>query len=304
MPVLTRNNIAACQIHKRHPEYFFIPEFDSGLVVFRSSARPTVRRSLKKILSACASSTFIVCLPENSIPISDVDFLRDQAAKLDLTIIGGLEHRVTWLRRNTTNPDDYHNAAYVAENRFVVLRPDGRDPEYGKKNFPAKVKGHSVTEQIERNPDPEFPFFSVPTPDGSEMNVWPILCSDFLEIASERFREELDRKIRADKIDLIAVLSHTHRADAFHSTIKQLITGDTRRPLPTNILFTNFALYGGSFCLAYNERGLLRGSGNYDFWKTRVIRAGEESFGIFVDWPAALQAVRTERTLRPHEAIY
>lgn len=296
MPGLTRNNIAACQLHKRQPEYFFNPEFDSGLVVFKRSVHSTVRRSLKKILSACASSTFIACLPENSIPISEVDFLRDQAVSLKLTIIAGLEHRVTWLRRNNVKPDDYQNAAYTAENRFVVLRPDGRDPEYGKKNFPARVKGHSVVEQIERSPDPQFPFFPVPTPDGTEMNVWPILCSDFLEITSERFREELDRKIRANRIDLIAVLSHTHRADAFHSTIKQLIAGDIRRPLPTNIVFTNFAVYGGSFCLSYDERGLLRGGGNYDFWKTRVIRAGEESFALFEDWPAALQAVRTERT--------
>jgi hypothetical protein len=292
---LSRNNIAACQIHKRRPDYFFTPEFDSGLVVFSEGARPTVRLSIEKVLSTCAPGAFLAFLPENSVPTSDIGYLQELAVKLNLTIIAGLEHTVTWLSSTAVDEYDFQRGAYTAENRFVVVRPDRRVPEYGKKNFPARVKGHSVVEQIERNSDPQFFYFPVPTPDGSEMNVWPILCSDFLEIASDRFWEELESNIRTEQIDLIAVLSHTPRSDAFRTTIRRLIAGDTRRPLPTNILYTNFARYGGSFCLAYDERESLRGSENLDFWSKRIVPVDEESFRLFVNWASALQSVRTER---------
>jgi hypothetical protein len=288
---LTRNNIAACQVHKQRPEYFFTDELKSGVVVFREdwmSADSTVRRSLTNVLSSCASKAFLACLPENSVPIKLLPHLQKLASELKLTIIAGLEHEVTWLPSSSMNKD-YRNGAFIAENKFVVVRADDSEPSFGKKNFPAKVMAHTVLEQIERSRSPEFNFFTIESPVG-EVNVWPILCSDFLEL-SDRFPEEMDKAIRDEKIDLIAVLSHTHRPDTFRNTIERLVAGGQRRPLPINILFTNFAAYGGTFCLAYDERQILRSNAT-QFWEERIVLHEEESFRLFTDWSSASRAAR------------
>ena len=93
MAGLTRNNIAACQIHKRRPEHQFLSELESGLVIFKKGAHASVRTSLRRVLKACAPNAFLAILPETSIPIDVIPFLREQAIKHKLTIIAGLERR-------------------------------------------------------------------------------------------------------------------------------------------------------------------------------------------------------------------
>ena len=186
------------------------------------------------------------------------------------------------------------------ENKFVVVWPDpNKDVKYGKKNFPAIVKAHSIVEQIDREAEPKFVIVSVPTPEGKEINVWAILCSDFLELTSERFitHDELDRIIREQQIDLIAVLSHTHRTDAFRNTMVQLLAGGQHRPILTNIVFANLAFYGGSMCLAYTDRETLRSNTkqSLELLEERTLSEGEESYCLFPDWPSAVDEIQKAR---------
>jgi hypothetical protein len=295
---LTRNNIAACQVHKRQPQNLFTPELDSGLVIFKRSSHPSVRVSLRKVLSECAPKAFLAILPETSIPNELIHFLRTEASRWNLVIIAGLEHKVTWLP-SSNKEIDYRTGAYTVENKFVVVWPDpNKEIKYGKKNFPAIVKAHSVVEQIERNPEPEFLIVTIPTPDGKEITVWPLLCSDFLELTSGNFipRDELDRTIHEQNIDLIAVLSHTHRADAFRNTMIQLVAGGQQRPLLTNLVFANLAFYGGTMCLAYTDREMLRGTTeSLQFLEASVLNKGEESCCVFSNWLATVNATQKAR---------
>ena len=77
------------------------------------------------------------------------------------------------------------------------------------------------------------------------MNVWPILCSDFLEIASDRFRDELDSSIRKPNESILLLFFLMLIARMLSIAPSNNSSPEIRRPLPTNILFTNFALYGG-----------------------------------------------------------
>lgn len=299
MTDLTRNNIAACQVHKELLEELFIPELASGLVRFNPDSYDSVQENLGKVLSACAPHAFLAILPETSVPIDLIPYLCKQAAKLKLTIIAGLEHKITWLP-SSAKEKDYRTGAYTVENSLVVVWPDRKkNVEYGKKNFPAIVKAHSVVEQIERNVEPEFLIVTVPAPDGQEIKVWPILCSDFLELVSDRIisHDELDRTICEEDVDLIAVLSHTERVDPFRSTMEQLLAGSLRRPLPTNIVFTNLACYGGSMCLSYIDRKAWRESPdrNSAFWTTRMLPQKEETYCPFPSWNSAVDEARRAR---------
>jgi hypothetical protein len=295
---LTRNNIAACQIHKRQPKHIYTPELESGLVIFEKRSYASVKQSLRRVLSSCAPKAFLTILPETSIPIELIPFLREQAVKHKTIIIAGLEHTVKWLPSGSRDIN-FQTGAYTVENSLIVVWPDlNKAVHYGKKNFPAIVKAHSVVEQIERNPEPEFLIVSLKTPDGKEINVWPILCSDFLELTSGNLisRAELDRTILEQDVDLIAVLSHTHRADTFRNTMVQLVAGGQQRPLFTNIVFVNLAYYGGSLCLAYTDREMLRSSTeNSEFWKDRIIPKDEESCCLFPDWHSAFDEAQKAR---------
>ncbi len=278
----SRSDIAVCQIHKDNFETLFEPVIEAGLVVFRPAAYATIEASISKVLSACAHHGFLVLLPETAVPISFLGTVRELASDLNLTIIAGLEHDVTWPHWAVER--DYWNGSFTVENRIAVVWPDrNREVTFGCKNFPAVMKEHSIVEQIARNPIPEFLLVTVSAPDGRRIKVWPVLCSDFLWLTDERVidQDELDRAVRDHDIDLIAVLSHTARVDPFHVKMHQLIAGGMRRPLPVNIAFANLASYGGSICLASSERASLRQDTNI---AARALARGVESHYLFSNW--------------------
>jgi hypothetical protein len=251
---------------------------------------------LERVLSLCAREAFLAILPETSVPIDLIPSLRATADQLNLTIIAGLEHEVTWLPSGAG--ENYRDGAYTVRNSLAVVRP-GRPVITLSKNAPAIVSGHTIVEQIERAAEPEFLILKHQAPDGRTVVLWAILCSDFLELMSGHVitHEMLEKIIRDEKIDIIAVLSHTQRVDPFHSAIEQLLVAGQQRALPTNIVFANLASYGGSVCWAYLDRKSLRESieQRSEFWQKRSLRKDVESYTVFPDWRSALDEVRRAR---------
>lgn len=294
----TRNNIAVCQIHNEPTEVLYDSVIERGIVRFRPDTYNSVRDSLSQILSDCAQKAFVAILPENSVPVELVNHLRDEASRLELTIVAGLEHNVTWLP-GRSKEKDYKVGAFDNENLLVVVPPD-RDKEviYMRKNFPAIMKDHSMEEQIGRTRMPEFLIVNLTAPDSGKITLWPILCSDFLHLSSGRIlhADDLIKYVCEENVDIIAVLSHTRRVDPFHHAMEQLLVAGPRA-IPTNIAFANLASYGNSVCLAYSDRMELRkgAAQRAKFWKTRALKEGIVSYRLFSKWGACAREARNAR---------
>jgi hypothetical protein len=296
VPKTTRYNIAVCQVHLEHPGVLYEPEIEQGIARYKHDSYDLILKSLKNGLSLCAKKASIAILPENSVPLALVSDLRDEAARLELTILFGLEHEIEW-RPSTAKEGDYQAGAFSGKNQLAVVWPSrDKQPAYFRKNVPAIMKDHSIVEQIERARTLEFLLVDAPIAEGGNVRLWPVLCSDFLMLESGDMmpREELLREVCEQDIDVIAVLSHTQRIDPFHGAMERLLVGSPA--IPTSIAFANLACYGGSVCLGYSERIRWRKAASQKgSWRTKALRKGEEECSVFPNWKTSMEAARRAR---------
>lgn len=212
--------------------FFFLKKFwnprlceKKKVLSYKGKLFSRVKKKIEELLFLSVSNynrkPDLIIFPENSIPCNILKSIIRFSNRHNLTIIGGLEHRII--------NKEFMNIAIIIDNGICGFQVKQTPVMIYNKKI-----GKKIIEPIDCNKVPNIKIF--------ETHVGRIaifICKDFL-----RLYESIPEWVDKNKIDLIVIPSLTKRTDPFHNQLMQTIYKLEEKNL--RIIFCNIGEYGKS----------------------------------------------------------